>query len=255
MDIKNLMTFMIKFFGVEQICCLICRSICKILPLKICNYADPLKQCRIMEGDEGKETEEADDEVFPLSQSALNEIVRGDLISGDHINKFHEILSACTEFKPQNVFFIGALEFIKPVRRRHIQILPERAMGNTHWICTFYDGQYLHIYDSLNRNQLTTGQEAYLKRMFPQTFPCYCFDTVQKQTNLVDCGVFVAAFAASIAHDRDPKEEYYIPNRMRPHFHRVLLTGKLEPFPTIPLDKRLNVMNTTPNHASLVASG
>ncbi|XP_046397486.1 uncharacterized protein LOC124164279 [Ischnura elegans] len=189
-------------------------------------------------GSSRKEEEEEEELAPPLSASELDEILSGEMLSGEHINKFQEILSAFTDYNPRNVFFIGAMEFIKPVRsREHLQILPGRAIqvpGDiTHWICVYHDGAMLHVYDSLNSRSLSQPQEEYLKRLFPcRRRPPLVFEHVQSQPNGVDCGVFAAAFATSVAFGRDPVSELYIHSRMRPHLHDLLCRAVIEPFPT-----------------------
>ena len=52
-------------------------------------------------------------------------MVINDYLSGDHINFFHQMVSNRTTFRPQNVFFVGALDFIQsiPKGQPHIQIV------------------------------------------------------------------------------------------------------------------------------------
>lgn len=177
----------------------------------------------------------AQNRVKSLTHASIREIVTGDYLPGDHINTFQEIVALQTEFNPQNVFFIGALEFVRPVVVPHIQILsgnPTSVEQITHWICTYYDGQNIHVYDSLNFQRLSPEQQQYLYQLFPH-HPPVIYDKVQQQPNMVDCGVFAIAFATSIVNHRNPADEVYDHAKMRLHLLNILNTTYLEPFPTV----------------------
>ena len=77
---------------------------------------------------------------------------------------------------------------------RHIQILH----GVNHWICTYYDGNFLHVHDSLNANHLTFGQYLELKKLYLHLKDSSVFQKVQQQPNFKDCGVFAIAFNTSV---------------------------------------------------------
>ena len=60
-----------------------------------------------------------------------DEVIFTDFLSGDHINKFENILRSNTIFSPESVFFNGAMEFLNPAPNGHIQILG--TSNSTHW--------------------------------------------------------------------------------------------------------------------------
>ena len=180
-------------------------------------------------------------------QTLIHEIRIGDYLSGDHMNRFADILRMTTQFSPQNVFFIGALEFVQalPVHRKHIQLLSDNLThvdSITHWICIFYDGLTINVYDSLNRSTLSPTQFDFLHRMFPH-HPPVVFRRTQRQPNSVDCGVFALAFASSLAIGIDPAGEEYCHQKMREHLASIFETNVIHRFP---LSRESNVLGHLP---------
>jgi len=157
----------------------------------------------------------------------------------DHMDIFHEILKKKRkEFSPQSVLYIQNLRRIKLITREtpNLQILFDHGYGDIgHWICTYFDGNINHIYDSLNRNSLSAQQEQYLKCLYPFPFK-NVFPQVQQQTNQYDCGIYAIAFATTICFNKNPANQiYHIPD-MRTHAEQIFLTKTLMEFPSIPKD-------------------
>src|SRR5277367_1806608 len=93
--------------------------------------------------------------IRPLPPAMIAEVAAGDYLADDHMNKFGEILTLVSNgtFRPQEVLLIQAVKYVHPVTSRHIQLLSgiNKNLGDiTHWICTYYDGKTIYVYDSLN---------------------------------------------------------------------------------------------------------
>jgi len=100
-----------------------------------------------------------DFQITELTESDLEIIKQNNGYLEDiHIDIFHEILKKKRkEFSPQSVLYIQNLRRIKPITRGtpNLQILFDPGCGDIgHWICTYFDGNINHVYDSLNRNSL-----------------------------------------------------------------------------------------------------
>lgn len=128
-------------------------------------------------------------------------------------------------------------EYITPIQEGvpNIQILyGGEFTGDTigHWICTYYDGNILHIYDSLNYGKINyQSHNTYLQALYPFN-PRKIFHKVQQQPNLTDCGVFAIAFAVSIYFKENPENQIYDVKKMRRHLWGILQRNTLELFPT-----------------------
>ena len=135
------------------------------------------------------------------------------------MNYFADLVRSNTDFNPQNVFFITAQQFVSAVdgAKPHLQILsgsPTAVEEITQWICTYYDTDSIHIYDSLNRRHLLPEQIEFLRRLYPHQ-PQVVYHQVDQQPNPVDCGVFTIAFAVSILNQNQIKSNYYINEKFR----------------------------------------
>lgn len=171
------------------------------------------------------------------------EILTGDVISGDTINKFYKIVRKETQFNPQDVYKMGVWELIDPVEKntKAIQILPSHATYElnevSHWITVLYNGDTFIIYDSLNMKSITPQQKKYIQMWSNQNEPKIQYSTVQQQPNMVNCGVFTIAFATSILCNRNPKTELYAVENMREHLWKMLQSQQLRCFPTKTVNK------------------
>ncbi|KAK0076318.1 hypothetical protein PV326_010875, partial [Microctonus aethiopoides] len=74
--------------------------------------------------------------------------------------------SGWKDYEPSEPWRIQIASLIKPVRqnKKHIQILYSQ---DQHWVCSYYDGENLFTYDSLNKKGFREGHFEYLRRLFP----------------------------------------------------------------------------------------
>ena len=156
-------------------------------------------------------------------------------LENSHMDLFAEILNYHTSFRMQSVVNVYFPENIKQIsfHQRNLQILYSNSPGSSigHWICTYYDGQRNHIYDSINAMILNKDQELYLHRLYSKSTK-NVFHRVQQQLNSFDCGLFAIAFAVSICFGKNPENERYIPEKMRQHAAKIFTSRMLIPFPT-----------------------
>ena len=108
--------------------------------------------------------------------------------------------------------------------------------NNDHWVLVAKtEAGHVSIYDSL-------ALSCWRKR--PHTLSCassllqtsekhllYKVKSCQQQNNGFDCGVFVVAFATSIAHGVDPNTVIYDRRSLRSHLQKCLAADNLTPFP------------------------
>ena len=151
-----------------------------------------------------------------------------------HIDFFGEIIKRHTNFRPQSVLLVDNTTLIEPISEgsKHLQLLYSLDAGSRigHWICSYYDGEIINIYDSMNFKHLHPLHENYLKALY--RFNCSIrFHDVLHQTNPYECGVFAMAFAMSICFNRKPELERYIIKQMRTHAAKIFETQELAPFP------------------------
>lgn len=107
----------------------------------------------------------------------------------------------------------------------------EEKLG--HWVCSYYDGKNIFIYDSLNNKTLHDYQKQFLVRLFlTYNFDRYPvkFPTVQHQPNSNDCEVFAIAFAISLFNIK-PDKVRYDSRLMRPHLLNIFELNVIEHFP------------------------
>ena len=122
---------------------------------------------------------------------------------------------------------------------RHIQILLKplgiNAMSIHHWVCSFYNGQQIFIYDSLSIKTGHSNYELVLGNLFPNYFEnnaSIVFPEVHIQEGSLDCGVYAIANAVALHFGLNPEELIYdsIIN-LRKHLASIYLTEVITPFP------------------------
>lgn len=176
--------------------------------------------------------------MFQLTPLEKEEIINGSVLSGEHINKFHLILEAETNFHPQNVNLLGLHQFVQPhpIDEPLIQLLPDyptQTIGDVgHWTTFYYDKNVIHKYESKNYSFISHYQKSFLDSLFPHC-PKIVHHITQEQTNQTDCGPFAIAFATAIFHNIDPSNDRYDTTQLRPHLLKIYSRGKLITFPTI----------------------
>lgn len=165
-------------------------------------------------------------------------------VDDDAVNRFHIILEANTNFKPQCSLLIQKPELIQsmPEYEKHVQIIfNDRGIDGDfkkvgHWAAIYYNGQgTVYIYDSLYK-ELTKKQRLFLRRMFRFEFTIDFVSNIQQQRNVYDCGIFAINFATSLALGIKPEEHYICIDTMRTHLVTILNTNTLILFPSILLD-------------------
>ena len=152
-----------------------------------------------------------------------------ELITDAILDTFLKIVREKTEFITQSVQFVIFRDIAQPVRTKSIVIL---GANSTHWRCMYFDGANAYIYDSMRKVHLNKQELEYISNRFPNLDKSSIkIMKVQQQIDLINCGVFVAAFATSIALGEDPtKEEYPDVIVMREHFLEILETQELKSF-------------------------
>lgn len=155
------------------------------------------------------------------------------------INRFGELLNNNSDYFHQDVLFCNnnLMQYIKAIDmgKKNIQILYGGNSSKSiigHWICTFYDGKTINIYDSLNTNKLYESQRQYLKKLYPFN-PTIEFHKVQQQSNAIDCGLFAIAFSVSLYFSQNPENVCYDNTKMREHIYKMIKNERLEMFPEI----------------------
>ena len=159
----------------------------------------------------------------------------GTLLNDSHINKFAYLLNSQFSFKHQDVLYLQCTKYIKEIQEDtpNIQILYSGNLGAEvigHWICSYYDGEILHIYDSAHFNSLMTEHKAYINKLYPYK-PKIVFHNVQAQSNATDCGLFAIAFAVSICFKENPENVLYDIKYMRSHLQKIFSENIITPFP------------------------
>ena len=189
--------------------------------------------------------------MLPLSDNNKNMqiIIKGEWLADDHIEYFHKLLEANTNYKPRESWRIQIPATIQPVpeNQDHIQILHQsekiRTNAGGHWVCSFYkhDERRVYIYDSLNFSKLHSHHKIFLQKLYPflnkhdgainEEF--IEFPRVQTQPNYRDCGVFAIAFAVSLLFKILPDKVTYNHALMREHLIQMFRSNRIEHFPCI----------------------
>ncbi|XP_046974744.1 uncharacterized protein LOC124541014 [Vanessa cardui] len=106
-----------------------------------------------------------------------------------------------------------------------------------HWVCVYYSSHTLKVYDSLYKN-LSEIQAEYLRKLFPYILENeIIFPVVQKQPNLIDCGLYAIAFSTSIVLGLDPCNIKFNVEFLRSHTLNILLTHRLTEFPSTVINR------------------
>ena len=169
-----------------------------------------------------------------FTEEPLEPITKNSLLTSGHINKCQEILKRqFPDLGGLHCCTMGVtLDFPKATGDKWLQIVHD----NDHWVLVAKtEAGHVSIYDSL-------AQSCWRKR--PHTLSCassllqtsekhllYKVKSCQQQNNGFDCGVFVVAFATSIAHGVDPNTVIYDRRSLRSHLQKCLAADNLTPFP------------------------
>ena len=151
---------------------------------------------------------------YDLSEEDKMRIMNGSRLKDTHVDLFHELLRSHSnnKYNPRSTLLLPhIMKYPQSTRFKSVppntpqlqllhscEDLCEKCIGG-HWICSYYDGKAIFIYDSFNCSKLNIRYETFLRKLFPHfdEKPKY-FQKVQYQNNLDDCGVFAIAFAISL---------------------------------------------------------
>lgn len=106
---------------------------------------------------------------------------------------------------------------------------------NRHWILTVCDGKTVQIFNSLKSDPSSNLQNQIFQRFFSLAVDGVLVCSIEPcpvQTNGCDCGVYAAAFLASLLEGERPVDKIYEVGEMRDHLVHCLEVGKLSPFPS-----------------------
>ena len=186
---------------------------------------------------------------YDLSEEDKMRILNGSRLKDTHVDLFHELLRTHSNYKynPRSTLVLPhIMKYPQSTRLKsvppntpHLQLLHscedlcEKCIGG-HWICSYYDGKSIFIYDSFNCSKLNIRYETFLRKLFPHfdEIPKY-FQKVQYQNNLDDCGVFAIAFAISLFFQQNPSQIIYDTDKMRSHLYNIFERKTLIHFPTV----------------------
>ncbi|KAJ8684519.1 hypothetical protein QAD02_020311 [Eretmocerus hayati] len=174
-----------------------------------------------------------------LTDSDKDLVSKGEKLKDQHVEKFHQLIQIATSTLPRSILLANKTELIRPIARgtRHLQIIHcctdqcNECLGG-HWICFFYDGENIFIYDSLNLKSLYKNAEDFLRALCPffDDVSIYLPD-VQYQANGKDCGPHAMAMATSVVFDEDPSTVDYNRELLRRHILLMNEKNVLIPFP------------------------
>lgn len=178
-----------------------------------------------------------------LTVVEVAKLMNNQMLTDEHIRKFADILHLnFPEFAMQSTLYSNRPSLIKPIAegRKHIQIL--NNSGCKHWICSYYDGNLISLYDTffnLDPNNIPKEYIEFLMPLFPFYFsetgvplkPILCPQVV-KQRNGVDCGVLAIAIATTLVFLGEiPEGNEYCQRSMRSHLLEIYRKRVVEIFP------------------------
>lgn len=156
------------------------------------------------------------------------------MLTDDHMFLFNEILELNQiGFIMQPTIFLQNLSSIKENQSnsKFVQILFSGSNDAGHWTAVYYDGSFLHVYDSLGW-KLNMDHKIFLKRIFPDFEELIViYEKVQKQQKKFNCGLFAIANIISIIFGICPCLVEYKESQMRNHYLDMIESKKLTTFP------------------------
>ena len=98
----------------------------------------------------------------------------GVCLTSEHINLFGDLINLqFSHYQHQNTMFLQFPHRIKEIQKEksNLKILysgpTESSKYIGHWICTYYDGTKINIYDSMNSGILNNQQNLFLNKLYP----------------------------------------------------------------------------------------
>lgn len=91
------------------------------------------------------------------------------MLNDNHMFEFEKLLKrdSNSSYNMQNTLYLQIPNLIIPINEgeKHIQILFSGGNESGQWICTYYDGIRIYIFDSINAGLLNEQQILYLSRL------------------------------------------------------------------------------------------
>ena len=174
-------------------------------------------------------------------------------LTDKHMDAFIKLVSKCSPFNIQSPLYLQVPENITPIdlNRSYIQLLFSGPSSSGHWICMFYNNKTLHIYDSLNNNDLYAEHKVFLNRLFPNKNGLrIVFEKVTMQNNNYDCGVFTIA---SLIFNICPCLLNFKLHEMLKHLVKMFAEDMIYQFPHYSKKQVTNFTRPNLNHAANIA--
>ena len=175
-----------------------------------------------------------------LRQDEIEAIGKKTQLSSAHMNAAQTLIrNQFPEIGGLNCTTLGAtLDF--PNINEHAKWMQILHDGHDHWLLVAKGfitsaGDEICVYDSLvfepHKRKHAIACIACLVRPSKKELN-YIVKHSQKQQNDYDCGVFVIAFATSLAFGSDPSSFIYEDDKIRQHLKNCFSSGKLSEFPS-----------------------
>jgi len=178
-----------------------------------------------------------DEDIPSISDVKKNVLPINSKLDDISLAQFLRVVRQTTHFETQNVLYIVYPDVIETSQSdKSLQIIGGNC--SDHWRCIFFDGNKLHVYDSLpgcTYDKLSAEEKNYIHLRYPKiSQDDIIFEKVQAQPDGTSCGIYAAAFATTIALGGNPCNEKYSKDIkcMRQHFIKIIENNKLMPFPS-----------------------
>ena len=177
------------------------------------------------------------DEDIPLiSHIKRNVLPIYSRLDDESLAQFLRVVRETFQYETQNVLYIVYPDMIEASKSdKSLQIIGGNCSG--HWRCIFFDGNKLHVYDSLpgcSYDKLVADEKNYIHLCYPKISQNdIVYEKVQSQPDGTSCGIYAAAFATTVALGGNPSNHKYSKDVqcMRQHFVNIILNNKLMAFP------------------------
>ncbi|KAJ8674623.1 hypothetical protein QAD02_010409 [Eretmocerus hayati] len=178
---------------------------------------------------------------YNLTNADKQRLTKGEKLGDQHVERFHQLIQIATSTLPRSILYSNKTERIHAISRgtRHLQIIHCCTDGCNecragHWICFFYDGEKIFIYNSLNLKSLYKNAQDFLRALCPffDDVPVYSPD-IQYQAKDKDCGPHAMAVATSVIFGEDSSTVDYDRKCLRKHILSMYKQNILIPFPKV----------------------
>lgn len=155
------------------------------------------------------------------------------MLTSSIMKEFNEILIANNiGFSIQDPIYLQSLYFIdrNPSNKNFVQILFSGPLNAGHWISIYYDGEIIHVYDSLGHG-LNKEHKIFINRLLPDYKNLVIVnEKTQKQNHPYNCGLFAIANIVSVIFGLCPCKVRYEENDMRSHLMKIINTRTISMF-------------------------